>query len=742
MARQLRYFTVIFLSLYLVACHQTEPPPYRPAVVDANPSPAYLSPEESMKTMHLPEGYHLELVASEPVIQEPVAIAWDGNGKMYVAEMRSYMQDIEGTGEHLPLCRITLLEDTNRDGKMDRHSVFLDSLVLPRMMLPLDDRLIVNETYSYNMYSYRDTNGDGIADEKIQVYHNDTADNANLEHQKSGLIWNIDNYIYVTSNPVRYRYDQGRLKVDTMADPPGGQWGLANDDLGRLFFSSAGGEVPALNFQQNPTYGQLNLPDQREAGFDSVWPVIATPDVQGGKMRLRPDSTLNHFTASCGQTIFRGDRLPASLRGDLFICEPVGRLIRRAKVMDKKGETFVRNAYDRAEFLTSTDMNFRPVNTATGPDGCLYIVDMYHGIIQESNWTRPDSYLRPQILQRQLDKNIGRGRIYRLVHDGYTPGPPPHLLNASGADLVTALSHPNGWWRDNAQKLLIIRGDQSVIPALKDLTLGKQSFWEQLQFWKDKPTAVTRVQALWTLDGLHAIDRPLLETVLRDKEPALRSAAIRISESYLAAGDADLLTQLEKLKEDTSADVRIQLALSLRFSKEERAKRLLKEILAKATNNNLEKTAATKSLEEGDESMNELKAGIANLAWADKRLVLHGASSFQQLCATCHGPDGKGLPSMLAPPLAGSPRVNGSKDVLIRILLNGLKGPVDNKNYPDVMPPQNANNDEYIASVLSYIRNSLGNHADVIQPGEVKKIRKETTDRHDSWTLNELSHIK
>ena len=117
--------------------------------------------------MQLPPGYHLELVASEPEIQEPVAIVWDGNGRLYVAEMRSYMQDINGTGEHLPICRITRFEDTDGDGKMDKHIVYIDSLVLPRMMLALDDRLVVNETYTYNMYSYRDKDGDGKADEKI-----------------------------------------------------------------------------------------------------------------------------------------------------------------------------------------------------------------------------------------------------------------------------------------------------------------------------------------------------------------------------------------------------------------------------------------------------------------------------------------------------------------------------------------------------------------------------------------------
>jgi mono/diheme cytochrome c family protein len=661
---------------------------------------------------------------------------------MYVAEMRSYMQDINGTGEHYPICRITLLQDTDGDGRMDKSSVFIDSLVLPRMMLALDDRLVVNETYSYNMYSYRDTDGDGIADEKKMVYHNDTTDNANLEHQKSGLVWNIDNYIYVTANPVRYRYKNGTLEVDTLADSPGGQWGLTNDDYGRLYFSSAGGEVPALNFQQNPEYGQINFDDERIDSFDAVWPIIATPDVQGGTMRLRPDSTLNHFTASCGQSIFRGDRLPESMRGDLFICEPVGRLIRRAKVLDKDGETVLKNAYDRAEFLTSSDMNFRPVNTYTGPDGCLYIVDMYHGIIQESNWTRPDSYLRPQILRKNLDKNIGRGRIYRLVHDGYKPGPKPNQLSASSEELVKDLSNPNGWWRDNAQKLLVIRGDTSVAPQLQKLASGERTFWERLQFWKSKPTTPTRVQALWTLDGLHALNRDLLVKMLDDGEPELREAAIRISEPYLAKGDTGLLNNIEHLKTDTSADVRVQLALSLRYSKSLKAKAILGELLKNSPSNKFLVAAVTKSLQEGDEELNRLKANLAGMAWGDRKMILNGAINFKQLCATCHGPEGKGLPSMVAPPLAGAATVNGRSDILIRILLNGLKGPVDHKNYPDVMPAQNNNNNEYIASVLSYIRsNSFGNKGGIIHQDEVGRIRKEVGTRQTAWTFEELEKL-
>jgi len=725
------------LMLFACRSRDAEAPPYRPDTIDMHPIATYLSPQESMNTIHLPEGYHLQLVASEPDIQEPVALTWDGDGRMYVAEMRSYMQDINGTGEHLPICRITQLEDTDGDGVMDKHTVFIDSLVLPRMMLAVEDRLIVSETYTYNLYSYRDSNGDGIADEKKLVYHNDTADNANLEHQKSGLIWNTDNWIYVTANPVRYRYDKGMLDVDTLADPAGGQWGLTHDDYGRLYYSSAGGEIPALNFEQNPVYGQLNLDSERRGNFDAVWPIIATPDVQGGQHRLRRDSTLNHFTASCGQCIFRGDRLPIGMRGDLFICEPVGRLIRRAKVSDENGAIVLRNAYDSAEFLTASDMNFRPVNLYTGPDGCLYIVDMYHGIIQESEWTKADSYLRPQILRKNLDKNIGRGRIYRLVHDGYTPGPRPRLLEASSAELVAELSHPNGWWRDNAQELLVVRQDKSVVPALRQLALGEAT------------SPLTRTLALWTLEGLHAVDRDLLVAAFRDVDPQVRKAAIRISESLLGQGSEEtdkgdagaMLRQLAVLAEDTSADVRIQVALSLRYSRSPEAKTILRTLLDKNGGNKLLTKSADRSLDEADPDMIALKAKTARMNYGEKHLIYTGATIFKQLCATCHGLHGEGLSSKVAPPLAGAAEVNGSSGALIRILLNGLNGPVGTKDY-GVMPAQGTNNDEYIASVLSYIRNSMGNTASVVRPSDVRNIRKADTVHPAPWTWKELHSIK
>ncbi len=746
--RKIRYALIFLLIAAVFNCRNSdndiaEKPATRPSVV-RDPFPVPLSPEESMKTMHLPEGYRLELVACEPMVEEPVAIVWDANGRIYVAEMLSYMQDIEGTGENEPVSRIVRLEDTNGDGRMDKRTVFIDSLVLPRMMLALDDRLVVQETYSCNLYTYRDTNNDGIADEKVQVYHDDTPDMRNLEHQKSGLVWNLDNWIY-TTRQIRYKWTGDRLKIDSLEDVPNGQWGLGNDDYGRLFLSSAGGEVAALGFQQMPAYGELDFEqDQYEGDFHAPWPIVATPDVEGGKKRLREDSTLNHFTASCGQTIFRGHRLPAGMKGDLFICEPVGRLIRRAKVLSKEGIRVVKNAYDKAEFLASTDMNFRPVNLATGPDGCLYIVDMYRGIIQEGSWTGPQSYLRPQIQRLGLDKNIGRGRIYRVVHEAITPDrQKPAMLNASSEQLVKYLSHPNGWWRDNAQKLLIVRNAQAVVPALKQIVLDEPSLWDKLAFWQDHPTLPGRIHALWTLEGLQAIDKPFLWQVMKDKSPELRRMAVWISEAYIKAGGQEVFLHLTKLINDPDTDVRTQLVQSLRYSTPEKAKPML-EVMIKTDSNRRGMVYQAAQMTIGHLTTRlPVEVETAHLSEAGKALVLKGAENFKSLCSSCHGADGKGLQfggsGMVAPPLSGSKRVNGDPGKLIRIVLSGLTGPVDGKEYPSIMPPMLNSDDEWLAAVLSYIRTNLGNSASIIQPADIKKVRNVVGRRWDPWTLEELA---
>jgi glucose/arabinose dehydrogenase/mono/diheme cytochrome c family protein len=707
-------------------------------IVNPNPSTAYLSPAESMKTIHLQKGYHLQLVAAEPMIKEPVAIAWDGNARMYVAELLTYMQDADAKGEQQPFSRISLLEDTNNDGKMDKSTVFIDHLLLPRMMQCVGNALLVNETNTITITSYRDTNGDGVADEKKVLYKDDKYKPAdmNMEHQRSGLDWNLDNWMYVTYDPVRFRYTNGTMKIDTMASGTSGQWGVTHDNYGRLYFTSAGGENPVRGVQINPSYGRLDFADQISSEFQEVWPIIETPDVQGGEKRLRPNVTLNHFTACAGQSIYRGDQLPKDLVGDYLIPEPVGRIIRRAKVINVKGKTIFENAYNKEEFISSSDMNFRPVNSATGPDGNLYIVDMHRGIIQQGTWTPPGSYLRKKIDSIGLAQHTGHGRIYRVVYDGYKKSAKPNMLNETTSQLVAHLDHPNGWWRDNAQKEIITRADKSVVPALKAIVNGTT-----------KMGNLAKIHALWTLEGLESLDKDVIFTALKDQDPQVRRTAVWVSEGFLKKNDAQVIDKVSELKDDASYDVRVQVLMSLNLSKADKSKAVVSEIVAKNTDN--EMITATKAALERNENVRTYGARLSAFSAVDRNWILMGAATFKSLCATCHGADGKGLAvagdAMPAPPLFGSKRLAFADKVTpVKIVMHGLMGPVDGKTYPSVMPAMQANSDEWISSVVTYIRYEFGEAparrgmSPVVKPDEVEKIRAQIGNRTASYTLSEL----
>lgn len=734
------FFTgVAVASILIFSCSgkpEIIPGDFSRKVVDTHPSFKPLSPEQSMQLIQLPPGYRVELVASEPMVQEPVGMAWDGNGRLYVVEMNTYMKDAAATGEFEPLSRIKLLEDTDNDGKMDKATVFIDSLILPRVVLPVGDELLVTITNNRSIWAYKDTNGDGKADKNRMVFRNDDRDVRNLEHQNGGLLWNLDNWIYPSRDNFRYKYRNGSLIADTMIDNMIGQWGMTSDNYGRLFYSEAGPGLPAVQIQQGPAYGALNFNDQYTAEFTKPWPIVGTIDAQGGREALRPeDNTLKEFTSGCGQVIFRGDRMPKDMLGDYFIPEPVGRIIKRGKVHNREGKIYIEDAYKQQDWLASADMNFRPLNTYTGPDGCFYIVDMYHGIIQESEWTTPDSYLGKIIAEKEIFKNRGMGRIYRVVHEDFDrDNTKPDLLDAPSTKLVSYLGHPNGWWRDMAQQTLIVRNDQSVVPELKKVAATS-------------PDHLARLHALWTIEGLGAMDKPTLYQALADNDARVRKTAVWISEMFINKNDKEVIAKLGEMKNDTSADVKVQLSLSLRTAKDKDAQDIVKSLLDANRNNTMMQFSYTTFTEAQKMREEELRR-TKNLGPAERKLITEGAVIYKQLCATCHGADGKGVSipgkDMPAPPIAGSPRVKGDKIFLTQLLLNGLTGPVDGKTYTDKMPSMWGQSDEWIASVLSYIRNSseLGNGSSVVTTKEVTEVRKNTPKIPEGMTLQLLEIFK
>ena len=640
------------------------------------------------------------------------------------------MLDADGSRSFEPTSRISVHESTKGDGRFDRHAVFVDNLVLPRFVLPLDGRSILTmETNTDDIYKYTDADGDGVA-EKKELFYSGVGRRGNLEHQQSGFVWGLDNWIYSTYNAFRIRWTpNGILREPT--GPNSGQWGLTQDDYGKMWFVDAGGERGPMNFQVPIVYGSFNVADQFEPGFEVTWPAPGLSDMQGGMERVRmPIGVLNHFTATCGPDIFRGDRLPADLRGDLLFAEPVGRMIRRAKVVVSEGLTQLRNAYPNSEFILSTDPLFRPVNMMTAPDGTLYIVDMYHGIIQESEWTPRGSYLRKKIEQLQLDKITSHGRIWRLVYDGIEPNRrQPRMLDERPAQLVAHLEDPNGWWRDTAQKLLVLRQDRSVVPALQQMTRNSYSL-------------LGRFHAMWTLEGLGALDAALARDLLRDPNPLIRVQAIRASESLYKAGDTSFEADIRQLAKDPDTRVTMQAMLTLNLWKVPDISTVVQAAQA-ATRARGVQELGRRILQPAGSAFGG--GGGAGMTPEDVALLRQGEGIYAELCVTCHGPDGKGAPvalapagTMKAPSLAASPRVQAHRDYVIKAVMHGLTGPIDGNTYTDVMVPMGSNNDDWIAAITSYVRNSFGNTGSIISPADVARVRALAGDRRTPWTVDEI----
>jgi mono/diheme cytochrome c family protein len=357
-----------------------------------------------------------------------------------------------------------------------------------------------------------------------------------------------------------------RLQAGNWIDEPAvvrGQWGQTMDDFGRLFTNSSEDYLRAdLVSHHYPARNPHLVPPLRREGavttgvnyaVDSkqeLWPSRITTGVNRGYWagQLRKDGTLTAFTAACGPAVYRGDNFPAEFRGNYFSAEPCAHLVRRSLITEKEGILSGGNAYEGTEFLTSSDERFRPVNLYSAPDGTLYVVDMYRGIVQHREFMT--TYLRRQIVERGLDKPIGYGRIYRIVHESGKPGPKPNVARASSAEWVENLSHPNGWWRDTAQRLLVERGDRSVAPGLRELATSSAEIR-------------VRLHAAWTLDGLGAFDPDTALRLLADTSPKLRSAAVRLVEPRLAAGERRFIEQVIQRVDDPAREVRLQVALSL-----------------------------------------------------------------------------------------------------------------------------------------------------------------------------------
>ena len=574
-------------------------------------------PEQALGTFKIKHGFRLELTAAEPLVVDPIAMSFDEDGRLYVVEMRDY-------SEHRPerLGRIRLLEDTDGDGRFDKSTVFAQDLPWPTAVTCWAGGIFVGSTP--DILWMKDTNGDGVADEREVIFTGFAADYApfatnklNVQALMNSFQWTLDNRIHgATSfsggkvklvdspfvqawlkranlppspggegrgeggrNPVRnanssslldlrgrdFSFDPRTLEM--RAESGGGQHGMSFDDRGRKFVCSNSKHLQMVMYEdryaaRNPHYSLPSAlvdiaadggaapvfrisPDEPWRVIRTQWRVagIAPGPIEGG------GRASGYFTGATGVTIYRGDAYGPEFLGNAFAGDAGGNLVHRKQLLpDGFGLRGERPADEQSvEFLASTDNWFRPVQFANAPDGCLYIADMYREVI-EHPWSLPES------IKKHLDLNSGndRGRIYRIVPEKFQQRPLPHLRPASSVELAKVLSHPNGWHRDTAARLIYERQDRLVTPVLQKLA-------------RTTSTPQGRLHALYAMSGIGALTPEVIEERLQDSDSAVRQHALRLAEEILRRSEAPapLSHRVEKMAVDANPVVLFQVALTM-----------------------------------------------------------------------------------------------------------------------------------------------------------------------------------
>jgi putative membrane-bound dehydrogenase-like protein len=552
--RSAGFVLLVFQALAAAGSAGRQEPPY--------------APDEALRTFQLPHGFRIEIVAAEPQIQDPVAMAFDARGRLFVVELPDYPLG-EGNG------RIKLLEDRDGDGRFETSTIFADGFHFPTGVLPWNDGVLV--TAAPDIFYIADTNGDNRADTRRVVLTGFAATNPQL--RVNGLLHGLDNWIYLSYprvlQPQRYVQEFGDRgspihfpgfpdvpPVDALAkgtdlrfrvDPPRleavagtGQFGNAFDAWGNRFTVWNNDHLRHVVVQEQ--YGSANP-------FLAVRSAMQSVSDHGNAAALYPitrqplhihESEVGHFTSASGISVDAGGTFAPPYEGAVFVCDPVHNLV-HADRLSASGATFsASRALEGREFLASTDSWFRPVFTAGGPDGALYVVDFHRKLVEHPEWL-PREMIQPADLQA----GNNRGRIYRVVYDTSAAAPVPATppADASSSQLVTYLAHPNAWWRATAQRLLVARQDRSVTPSLERLIGSGEA------------PPVARLHALWTLEGLGTLRAESVLQALEDVDPRIREHAVRLAESRLS--NATVTNKLLRMTGDPSDRVQFQLACTL-----------------------------------------------------------------------------------------------------------------------------------------------------------------------------------
>lgn len=523
-------------------------------------------PEQAEATFRVADGFQMQQVAAEPLIGSPVAIEWDADGRLYVCEMRGYSENRDDG-----ISRVTRLEDSDDDGVFDKSVVFVDGLLWPTAIFPFDGGLFVGD--APHLYYCKDTDGDGTADQQQIVLTG--FGTSNVQGLLNSFRWNLDNQIEIACSSaggtVQRPGETESVNVrgrDLTFDPrsfefaltsAAAQHGMCFDDWGRKFVSSNSDHLQQVMYEDRyigrnkyvaapPARISIAADGPQAEVYRSSpvepWRIVRT--------RLRKSGTVpgvvegggraaGYFTGATGVTIYRGDAWADKWRG-LAVVGDVGSNLVHRKRLEQQGLQFTGRRIDpQSELVASTDIWFRPAQFAHGPDGSLHVIDVYREVIEH-----PLSL--PPVIKQHLDLTAGRdrGRIYRLVPDGFQHRPTPRLSQATTAQLVALLAHPNQWHRETAARLLYERQDPAAVKPLRELANASDS-------------PLGRMHALYALDGLDALDAAVLLPRFDDQHPQVRRHAVRLSERH---HDSALLTKVAALAQDPSLEVRYQLAFS------------------------------------------------------------------------------------------------------------------------------------------------------------------------------------
>ncbi len=543
-----------------------------------------LSPKESLKAMHVRPGMKIELVAAEPLVVDPVAFDWGPDGRLWVVEMRDYPSGMtwnkEGDEFGKPGGRVKVLTDVDGDGRYDKAAIFLDEIPFPTGVKVWRKGILV--TAAPEIFYAEDKDGDDRADERKVLYRG--FGEGNQQHRVNGLRWGLDNWLYVgngdsggvikslktdkevnvNGRDLRIRPDAGELDVVSGNT----QFGRERDDWGNWFGNN--NSDPLWHYTLDDHYLRRNKhltspPVKKQV---SVTPGAAPVFPRSKTLtRFNDDNKANRFTSACGPTLYRDELLGPEYYHNLFVCEPVHNLVER-EMVTAQGSTFASRRADdekQSEFLASEDNWCRPSMCRTGPDGALWVADMYRFVIEHPKWI-------PLAAQKKLDMRAGddKGRIYRIYPEGKQPRPIARLDRLDTAALVAALDTPNGTQRDLAHQMLIWRDDKSGIEPLKKLLASGS-----------RPQS--RLQALCAIDGLGGLSDDLLLRAMADEHPGVRRHAVRLAESRLN-DSGPVAEAVARLVSDSDVQVRIQVAYSLgEWNDSRRAPALAKLLISDAS---------------------------------------------------------------------------------------------------------------------------------------------------------------